>query len=286
VTYTPEQSADNLSWRLSAQYEMTDDINSYATVARGYKGPGFNLSWSGVPGAVPVGKETSMSYEVGIKSTFMQRVLFNASVYYEQFDDFQTQAFAPTVTAGGSFLIQNAGKLEAQGVETSFTYIVGAGLTVSGAASYNEASYKEFQGAPCYTGQTAAQGCSNGVTDASGNRLANAPRWAGTLGADYEHGVSPSLVFLGHGDLFTRSRVNFDPTGDPQTAQAGYGLFNASLGLGAADKRWKAAVFCRNCFDKRYVTFIQANPVGPGDYSQTFAVDSFRTVGVAVDVKF
>ena len=60
-----------------------------------------------------------------------------------------------------------------------------------------------------------------------------------------------------------------------------------SIGLGASDERWKASIYCRNCFDKRFVSYIESNPGGAvGDYDQSFAIDSFRAVGASIDVRF
>lgn len=229
-----------------------------------------------------------MDYEVGLKSILFGRLLLNVTAYWETFKNFQVQSFADTDVPGvGTFLIQNAGSLRARGIEGNFSWRAGGGLTLSGGGAYNNATYRRFQGAPCFPGQTAAQGCIAGAVDASGNRLVNAPRWTGTLAADYETPVGSTLRFVGHADGYARSRVNFQPNGDPNTVQRAYGVVNGSLGIGDIDKRWLVSVFCRNCGDKRFVTFIESNPGGsPGDYGQSFALDSFRTLGVKVSTHF
>ena len=40
-----------------------------------------------------------------------------------------------------------------------------------------------------------------------------------------------------HADVYTLSAVNYSPNLDPKTAQSGYALFNASLGLGGANEK-------------------------------------------------
>jgi len=228
-----------------------------------------------------------MDYEIGIKSTFAHWML-NATAYFETFNDFQVQAFRPGPTPGsGSFIIENAAKAEAKGIEAQIAYRGTNGFSLNGGFNYNDATYKTFVGSTCYPGETEEQGCVGGVADASGNQIANAPKFTLTVGGDYEWSLSSALKGFVHADVFTRTSVNFDPGEDPNSHQGGYGITNASFAIGDANDRWKATLYCENCFDKRYVTFIQATPVGgPGDYNQTFALDSFRSVGIALDVKF
>ncbi|MBN8832325.1 MAG: TonB-dependent receptor [Sphingomonadales bacterium] len=288
ISYNPSQNDTGVSWRLSALYEFSPSLNAYMTVARGYKGPGYNLSWSGVPGAAPVGSETSMDYEAGLKGNLFGRVNFGLSAYWEEFDNFQAQSYADTDTPGvGTFLIQNVGTLRARGFEGNLSARLGRILTLSASGAYNDAVYTSFPGATCYPGQTAAQGCIASSYDASGQRLINAPEWSGTVALDFDAPLSGDLALIGHADVYGRSKVNFQPNGDPTTAQPGYATVNGSIGVSGGEGRWRASVFCRNCFDKRFVTFIESNPTGAvGDYNQSYAVDSFRTVGVTVKVSY
>lgn len=288
ISYNPSQKDTGVSWRLSALYEFLPSLNGYVTVARGYKGPGYNLGWSGVPGAAPVGSETSIDYEAGLKGNLLGRVNFGLSAYWEEFDNFQAQSYADTDTPGvGTFLIQNVGTLRARGFEGNLSARLGHVLSVSASGAYNDAVYTSFPGATCYPGQTAAQGCIDGSYDASGQQLINAPKWSGTIALDLDAPLSQSLALVGHADVYGRSRVNFQPNGDPTTVQLGYATVNGSIGISGGEGSWRASLFCRNCFDKRFVTFIESNPTGAaGDYNQSYAVDSFRTVGVTVKFSY
>lgn len=287
-TYAKSQQNSDFSWRLSALYEVTPDINAYVTVANGYKGPGYNLSWSGLPGAVPIGAETSMDYEAGLKMVLARNLRFDIAFYREKFKNFQVQSYRDTDIPGvGSFVVQNAGSLTARGVEANLSWGLTPSLTLSGGIAYNDAVYTSFSGAQCYPGQTVAQGCIDGSFDASGSRLVNAPEWSGNVALDYEALVSSGYRLFGHTDVSARSAVNFSANGNPETIQGGFGVINGSIGFGDEDESWSLSLFCRNCGDKRYVTFIENNPGGAtGDYGQSFALDSFRTIGVRFGFDF
>lgn len=288
VSYDEEQRHTNVSGRVSAQDDVTSNAMAYATIATGYKGPGFNLSWSGVPGAAPVGPETSVDYELGLKTTVARRLTLNSSVYLEEFHDFQVQSYRPGPTpASGAFIVQNAGQVRAVGLEEQAQWNAAPGLVFTAGLNYNNAIYTKFVGAPCYPGQTADEGCIGGAVDATGNQLANAPRWTETFAGDYQRDLVRGLVGFLHAGLYAMSAINFSADRDPNTAQSAYTLVNANLGVAGSDDNWRVGVFCRNCGDRRFASFIQANPAGgPGDYDQSFALDSFRTVGVSAELRF
>lgn len=287
-TYRKSQGHTDFSWRLSALYEITPDINGYVTVASGYKGPGYNLSWSGNPGGQAIGAETSMDYEAGLKMVLANDLRADISLYWEEFDNFQVQSYRDSDIPGvGSFVVQNAGNLRARGVEANLSWGLTGDLTLSGGIAYNDAVYTSFVGAQCYPGQTEAQGCVDGDYDASGNRLVNAPELSGNVALDYDSLVSANYRVFGHADFSARSAINFSANGNPSTVQGGYGVFNGSIGFGDADENWSLSLFCRNCTDKRYVTYIENNPGGAtGDYGQSFALDSFRTIGLRFGFDF
>jgi iron complex outermembrane recepter protein len=285
--FSDSTNNNDFSWRLSAQYDVTPDVMAYGTVARGYKGPGFNLSYNAVTG--DVGPERSMNYEIGVKTQISDAVLFNISAYGETIKDLQVQAFIPAQLA---YLIANAGTLRARGVEMDLRVSPADDLVFSLQGAFNDAEYTSFPGAPCFNGQTVAEGCVAGVSDATGNPLQNAPKYSGTFAVDYSHAAGSSYRMYFHADLYARSKVNFHPSKDPFMEQKGYALANASIGFGPDSDAWKLSVFCRNCFDQRFVTFIEPNPAtgfssipGERSYGQTFGLTSFRTIGVSFDVK-
>lgn len=271
---------ENISWRVSGQYEVTDDIMAYATAARGYKGPGFNLSID--VNAPQIKPEYPMLYEGGVKSTlFDRRLILNLSAYWESFEDFQAQAF--DVPSNG-YVLLNAGELISRGAELQATAIPIENLTLNLGVSYVDAYFKTFMADRCYADQP---GCRvNGTVDSSGNRLPNAPKWTTTLSAAYKRDLTGEIEGFAQGSLYHRSGINFNSNGDPRTVQPAYTVFDGSVGFGDIGGRWKASLFCRNCFDERYVTFINASSQARRDYYHMFGLNSFRTIGLSLEGRF
>jgi iron complex outermembrane receptor protein len=275
---------DDISWRGSVQYDFTSNIMGYVTVARGYKGPGFNQFSS-----LAVPPEISYQYETGLKSRlFDSRLSLNVSVYDEIFDHFQDQTYFPEPPY---YAVLSAGRLDTRGFEAQADLRVAKGLTLGANVAYVDAYFGSFPGDQCYTGEAigaspATNVCYQNHSNSSGNRLANAPKWTGTVSADYVRPVGDGYQVEFNGSVYTRSSVNFSSNDNPNTIQSAYTLLALNLGIGPQNGDWKLTVFCRNCGDHRFVTYIEPYPLVSSDYGQQFGQDSFRTVGVIFHKSF
>jgi iron complex outermembrane recepter protein len=280
----------NFSYRAGAEYDIEPDVMGYVTYARGYKGPTYDQ----LNGHL-VNPEIPDDLEVGLKGTFFERKLsLNVALFDENFHQFQAQAQEPGGATG--FETLNAGNLTSRGVEVEFRARPIEGVTLSGGFTFNDAYYESFQGVACYpglpTGPVAAKGvCApNNTTDASGNRLAYAPRWAGTFSATYERAFTGNLNWFIEGNSYYRSSVNFSPAGDPQDRIGGYAILGASLGVETTDGRWKLNFYARNLADKRIPSYVTEDPLDGfygdakkgGDYWQQFDANSFRLIGLSL----
>ncbi len=273
-------SEENFSWRVGAQYDLTDDVMAYASVARGYKGPGFNLTID--PNAPLIMPEIPTSYEAGLKSTLLDRhLIFNISGYTSTFKNFQAQAFD---TASNGYVLLNAGALKSRGFEIEASALPAEGLVFNLGVSYVDAFFSDFQADKCYPFQPDCR--ANGTIDSSGNRLPNVPKWTVSLTGRYETPISESMAVFLQGALYSRTKSNFSSTEDPNTELPGYTLFDASIGVKEIDGKYKLTLFCRNCFDKRQPTFINSNSQSRGDYYHMFGLNSFRTLGVSLEGRF
>jgi iron complex outermembrane receptor protein len=256
----------------------------YVTIARGYKGPGFNQF---SPLSVPA--ETSYQYEAGVKGKlFDNKVTLSLAVYDEIFDHFQDQTYFPVAPY---YAVLSAGRLDSRGFEAQADWRVAKGLTLGANLAYVDAYFGSFPGDQCYAGEPAGTDasrnvCFNGHSNSSGNTLANAPKWTSSLTADYVRPVFSGYQVTFDGSLYLRTKVNYASDNNPNTKEGGYTLLGLNLGIGPEDGNWKATVFCRNCFDRRFVTYIEPYPFIATDYGQQYSPDSFRTVGVTVRKTF
>src|SRR5262249_15217745 len=76
-------SDNKVSWDLSALYKLTPDVNVYARIADGFRGPsiqGRNIAFGAPPSVAQ--SETNLSYEAGWKSALLgDKLRFNGAVF-------------------------------------------------------------------------------------------------------------------------------------------------------------------------------------------------------------
>jgi iron complex outermembrane receptor protein len=283
----------NLSFRAAAEYDATRNVMAYLTVARGYKAPSFG----GSTGLARVKSEIPTNVEAGVKSMLFDRKLqFNVAVYHTLFKNFQAQAFDP-VTLG--FPLTNAGDVRSQGVEVDFRAAPVEGLTLNGGLAFNDAIYKNYKGVGCYYGQPSGTSgrnvCLPNLTvDVTGNQIAYAPKFSGSVSAEYERPVSSTLKGFVDANYYHRSSVYFTAVRDPKTRVTPFGIVGGSVGVETNDSAMRFSVFARNLLDKRIPTFIVPDITAPfngdaaigGDYWQQFGETSFRTIGASLDLRF
>lgn len=295
-----ETEEDNVSWRLGLQYQLAPRSMVYATIARGYKGPGFNQTGvSNTTTSQYVGPEIPTNYEIGAKSVlFDGRVLLNVAAFYTEFEDYQAQTLDRSVTPA-AFRTINAGDLESQGVETDFIVRLSDSLTLSGAAAWTDARYGDFAPISCYPGQTPAQGCvvvdpgfpplvpPTTAYDASGERLSGISEWKTSAALRYERPVFSGLQLDAMVDWSWRSEVNASANGDPNTVIDAFSLVGFNVGIGADNGSWRLSAWGRNIGDQRFPSALFGPPFGgPGDYAQVLTGDAFRRFGVTLNLRY
>lgn len=291
---TEEGATTNFSWKVTGEYDVTPGVMVYANAARGYKGPGLASSGILLPGADPIIRpEKVWAYDLGIKASFLDnRATFNAALFYEDFTDFQTQIYDTSTNPPG-FRTTNAGGLKTKGVQAQLAFRPAPGLSLSANGIYVDAKYQDLDGLSCpyaWTVPTPTNGCrlvgGRPVIDASGNRLANAPKFKFNLAANYEASLSDGVDLLFATDYSWRSEEQFSANGDPLTIQPAFGTWNGSVGLSLDDGKWELRAFVRNLLDKDYVTLLAPNSADTsGGYAQYLSRYSDRQFGVTMRVR-
>ncbi|MEZ5501499.1 MAG: TonB-dependent receptor [Halioglobus sp.] len=274
------------SWRVIVEHDIAADAMVYASVAKGYKGPGSNSLPSGPSsGDVFVDPEIPTSYEAGIKSQWLDnRLRVNGAAYYSTFKDFQASAqvagaFPPL------FYLTNAGELKTKGVELEVNAQVAANFEVQGSVAYTDAIFSDWDDAPCYARQTADQGCVDGVQDLSGAEMPFSPDWAVFLAGTYYIPV-PSQPFDGFASLnfFWRDEVQFDTANNPLLTGDAYNTFDLYTGIAARDGRYRVQFYVQNLFDQFYPAAIGGQEVVGVEAAQILDYTYKRRFGVSLQM--
>jgi len=287
-----ESSEESTTYKIALRQDLSDDVMVYASFATGYKGQGYDVSTSFTPAqaATPVRSEGSDAYEIGMKSRFAEgRIQANLTGFWTDYTDFQTQSVEEDPVGSGTFVnrLRNVGTVRSRGVELDGAARVTQQFRVDFSAAYIDARITEFPNAPCFNGQTLAEGCIDvnpsptvltGQQDLAGKRLTNSPKFKYSLAGTYDLPL-PSLPFdaFFSGEYAYRTGVNFALGDNPRQYQGAYGVFNANLGLDDKEGRYRATLFVNNLFNEHY-----ASNIAVGNGGSTTALGGGYTVNDVV----
>ena len=274
------RSKDKVTWSVSPQYFLTDEIMLYATASKGFKSGGFNTSW----GATEIDSrefddEDVMDYEAGIKTTLLDGNLrLNLDVFHTEYKDYQEAAFV-----GANFTVGNAEKATTKGVEVEGTWLLGEHFTTDFAVSYADLEYNEFTNGQCYPGRAPDSPTNPTACDLSGEHPINAPKWKTHLGLTYETPVSWGDVYA-RADWSWSDDYNTSFSADPLKVQSSYSWFSARIGT-----HWnnlEFVVWGENLTDEAVSNVDATANIYTGDNSFASYVQPPRSYGLTVRANY
>ena len=269
-------------------YRFDPEFLGYASYSRGYKSGGFNLDRIAYPYFAPSSanaalslqpvKDTSFpgefvdSYEIGLKSTLLNRRLYlNGAVFHQEFTNYQYTAFN-----GLFFTVLPVPEVTSTGVDLDALWRPMTGLTVQGGLTYANTRFplkdaKLFAASPT-------------TSLLPGSRLELAPLYTLTSSVTYEHPVTDTLDGRMNVALRFTTDYNTGADLDPLKNQGSFAVVDARIGLGPRDKRWSVELWVQNLFDQDYYQIKYNAPF------QTGTVDGFlgqpRTFGATLRTKY
>lgn len=270
-----------VSFNVNATYAVSDDLNVYGRIARGYRAPSIQGRLVFGDTLSVAKKETVMSYEAGIKGKLPEaRARFDAAVFYYRANDLQITA----VGGGANFnRLLNADKATGYGFEFNAEAEPVDRLMLTAGFSYNHTELQDagLATAPCGSGCTVLDpaGALAGTVSIDGNSLPNAPKWIANFTAGYSWPVGEGEIFV-FTDWAYRSKVNFflyesAEYSDDKLLEGGL-----RLGYRAPGAKWEVAAFGRNITnDKSLEGGIDFNNL-------TGFVNDPRVLGVEVKTTF
>ncbi|HEY4547351.1 MAG TPA: TonB-dependent receptor [Pedomonas sp.] len=135
------RSFEDFSPSATLAFDVTDQVNTYARVATGYKTGGYNVGASSLQrfseGFAP---EDVISYELGLKSDLLNRTLrFNVALFRMDYKDIQVNV--PDPLQPSVIDVINAGKARVQGVELDVVMRPSPDLNIALSYGYLDAKY-------------------------------------------------------------------------------------------------------------------------------------------------
>ena len=255
TTIAVDEKFTSFSPRFSLNYAMTDDVNLYSTVSKGFKSGG--VTRFGTDG-VPYDPEFVWNYEVGVKADLLNnRLRVNAAVFYMDWSDMHVSFLVPQLgeSAGGTF-ISNAESAFSKGVEVSVTALPVDNLIVNFNLGYLDAELDKatvFIRDNVCNHRPPSTEC-NHVLD--GSRTPLSPEWTMSADAEYTFNVAPAYdgfarIEWTYRDKVARVQVEdlLRPNEFPWQVPS-YDFFNVRAGV--RHKNFTITGYAENVFNSHY----------------------------------
>jgi iron complex outermembrane receptor protein len=231
---------DNL-WggHASLTYKLDSGQSIYATVSRGYKAGGFNLSQGLLPNQLSFNPESDVNVEAGYKADLLaHRLKVNADVFYLRRHDAQIITNFQSNPADPDdfiFYTGNAASGRNYGLESDVEWRATERVTLGADLGLLQTYFEDF----------VQQGPTGATLLSVSRELPNAPHWQAAVNVTYRDPRGPfaRLDATGMGGYYFDLPPN-------ETTSKPYGLLNGKIGWETA--RWSAYLSGRNLLNKRY----------------------------------
>lgn len=289
-SYVANAEENNLTYQLTLSYRPNKKINAFATYSTSFKPTGVNVA--GLPNNVDgsAAKELAVikpeyvkNFEIGLKTTPLENVTLNVSLFNSDINDYQANVQSPQLGVNRGY-IANAEKVRVQGVEFDGNISLKKNISLYGSLTYTDGKYVTFTNAPLPLEETGTtQGGSQlAFKDISGSQLPGISKWAGSLGGEY----SFPAAFLGKAsrffvasEVFYRSSFSSSPSPSAYLNIDGYALVNARLGYRVSNGL-SFYVWGRNIFNQNYYEQLLVAGGNAGQYAGVLGDP--RTYGVTL----
>ncbi|CAN7537299.1 TonB-dependent receptor [Phenylobacterium sp. LjRoot219] len=262
-----EETFNKFVPRVTLRYALTSRDNLYASISQGFKSGVVQMN------APPAKPEILTAYEIGYKGRPLDRLQLNVSAYHYDYKDLQVFRYEPP-----NSLLENAAKARIRGIDFDATVLVTEGLTVTAGGSFLDGKYKSFPDAAVFVSlpsggnQTVSQ-------DLSGERMSRAPKFTGTLAANYEHPTSIG-DFGAYAGFYYNSGYKLELAG--KIPQKKYTTLDAELSFApTAAEGLRLVAWGRNLTDQKYIASALPSSLADG-----IALAAPRTYGVRAEYRF
>ncbi len=291
-THSPVVDSGNFSrvtWKASAEFDVSPDSLLYATVESGYHSGGFQMA-EGRPSYNP---EYITAWSVGSKNRFLNnRLQLNLEAFYWKYRDQQITYF--TVDTSGTLINsnENAGRATIKGFDVDIVAQPTRTTTLNAKFQYLDSHYDDlhlFTAAPrdnfaCPFTLTGGIAGGAPVKDfnCSGNPLLFSPKWTVNLGAEQIIPLGSDFELVANVDTAWRGAQFGAFEYLPFERIPAYWTTDVSLTLRDPDGGWALTGYVRNLEDERRNIAPQSSPIG-------VAVGHFtapQTYGIRLSAKF
>ena len=133
-----------VTWDVNASYQLSNNMNVYGQVQKGYQTGGFPPRPFGGPDQFVSFDETkAVNYEIGLKGQVHENVSMMLAMFVTDYTDLALPFSDPTAGGGFVTIVENAGQSKAQGIELETTIALTDDFTIRTAVGYLDSEITE-----------------------------------------------------------------------------------------------------------------------------------------------
>lgn len=297
ATYVAHSSEEFFAPRFNVSYMLQDNLNLYATAAKGVK-PGGYATFTATTSldTKRYRPENVWNYELGAKGHWLDgRVNASAAIFRMDYTDKQTQSQEPDPASvfGLALLVKNAGQARINGFEGDLSIAPVTGVVLTGSYTYLDAEYTKFLFNSNGAQDVTLAGNCTPVTvagtllcqvDLSGNKMERTPKHSMSFTAAYRTPVfSPDIEFFALGAVQYRGERQLDYFNRYQIGE----YTNVDLQFGLETDTWSLIAYADNLLDDKKIKSAQENfDIFTFNQSINLVMPDRRQLGVRAKWKF
>lgn len=269
---------NNVSWRLGAEYDLSEDALVYFTASTGFLSGSVNATRDDTD------EQESEVFEIGLKSLLLDKTLqLNVSAHMTDYTNLlaQLQTVDPNTGNIGT-TTRNGGEIEAKGLEVEVTWAPNDALTIAGNIALLNSEYGEFGFGniyQAYSGDLPVIGGTpvtingretilGGVIQLDGETTPWSPDLTFNLNGSYEFDlgdqgtITPSIQIAYSDSYNVAGNFPIDPAGD----QDSFTKTDFRLAWDSLDREYHVEIYVENIEDEAVNARLN---VGGNDHTQT-----------------
>jgi iron complex outermembrane receptor protein len=249
-------------------YQLTDDLNSYFSITRGYQSGGYPARpFGGDETFVSFNPQYALNYELGLKGTVGDSLSFAAALFFTDYDDLQLQAndFSD-VTMGFITITENSGKAESKGIEVEATWQPTDEFSIQATVGTLDSEYTEV--GPNVTGTSV------------GNTPQLSPELTFLIAPEYNMPLDSGASVNFRASYNYRDEMFGEATNVNLSVIDSRSLVDLNIRYQSADDAWSIALYGKNLTDEVYDV---ASGTFGGNWSQLIRSNDRREWGLRVE---
>ncbi len=261
VSSDPTTTKNDKDWdafvsKAALLYRLSDNWNSYLSIAQGYVPGGLTAQASRTKEENTFDPQTSIDYEIGVKGE-LTRARIAAAIFYMDIRDTQFNRYDADLD---KTVADNAGKSHSLGAELELTYFLTDTIELTAALGVIEAEYDDYD---------------DGKLNWDGESIPHTPSYSGRIGAAYYHPNG----FYARGDVRSQGEVPYYDTPNAEFNELD-SYITADAKIGYRFKGYDIYAYCNNLTDEEYMTALNTGGKTLGIYGDP------RTFGIGIRYSF